>query len=185
MKPLQSVAMGLVIIALSARWGGYDALPDPVGWLLVMLGVRDLPEATPRRPALLTLGGLAMAISVVTWFPEVVTTLDATDDSLLWAVNVPQLAFTAVLCHSLAAMATAAGDRRSASWLRMAMGLTVVVGLLPVLVFGAGITSLEVPAYAAAGATLLLVVWLMFAYAGRPWAADRFQESPAKPAPPP
>lgn len=48
MKPLSSVAMGLVIVVLVARFGGYDALPDPLGWLLVLWGVRRLPD-----PALL------------------------------------------------------------------------------------------------------------------------------------
>lgn len=32
MTPLQTVGMGLVIVFLSARVAGYDALPDPVGW---------------------------------------------------------------------------------------------------------------------------------------------------------
>ncbi len=185
MKPLQSVAMGLVIIVLVARWGGYDALPDPVGWLLALLGVRALPESLAARRTVLTLGGIAMTVSVITWFPGAVTTLEETDASLLWAVNLPQLGFTALLCHSLAAAATEAGDRRPAAWLRTGYLLTIVVGMLPVLVFGAGFAGLEVPAYVAAGVTLLLVVWLLFSYAGRPWARDRFADSPAKPAPPP
>lgn len=181
MKPLQSVAMGLVIITLSARWGGYDALPDPVGWLLVLLGVRALPASLPARRTALVLGGIAMAVSVVTWFPEVVATLDATDDSLIWAANLPQLGFTALLCSGLSRAAAAAGDRRAASWLRTALVLTLLVGVLPVLVFGAGFDGLEVAAYVAAGGTLLLVVWLLFSYAGRGWAASRFAESPAEP----
>ena len=47
MKPLQSVAMGFVFIALYARWHGYDLYADPVGWVLVLLGVRRLPAGTP------------------------------------------------------------------------------------------------------------------------------------------
>ena len=42
MKPLQSVAMGLVIVVLVARYGEYDALADPLGWLLVLWGVRRM-----------------------------------------------------------------------------------------------------------------------------------------------
>ena len=45
-----------------------------------------------------------------------------------------------------------------------------MVGLLPVLVFGARESSLEVPSYLAAGAVALLLIWLLFAYAARPWA---------------
>ena len=52
MRPLQSIAIGLVIIALRAEFGGYDALVDPVGWLLVLLGVRTLPVEPERRKSL-------------------------------------------------------------------------------------------------------------------------------------
>ena len=34
MLPLPSIAMGLVIIALTARMRGYDVLADPAGWVL-------------------------------------------------------------------------------------------------------------------------------------------------------
>ena len=36
MKPLQSIAMGLVIMALDAGINGYDVLPDPVGAAVVL-----------------------------------------------------------------------------------------------------------------------------------------------------
>ena len=37
MKPLQPVAMGLVIVLLGATVNGCDLLADPVGWLLVLV----------------------------------------------------------------------------------------------------------------------------------------------------
>ena len=37
-------------MVLSARFGGYDALADPVGWLIVLLGLRGLPELH-RKPS--------------------------------------------------------------------------------------------------------------------------------------
>ena len=57
--------------------------------------------------------------------------------------------------------------------------LGVVVAALPVLVFGAGLDQLEGVSYLAAGTTLLLVIWLLFAHAGRPWAVVESRESPA------
>ena len=45
-----------------------------------------------------------------------------------------------------------------------------MVGLLPVLVFGAGFSTLETTSYVAAGAGAVLLIWLLFAYASRPWA---------------
>ena len=72
MKPLQSVAMGLVIIALSARFAGYDALADPVGWVLVALGVARLPAELSQRgtllvyaPLVLVAAGLALGLVAV------------------------------------------------------------------------------------------------------------------------
>ena len=58
MKPLQSVAMGLVIVALSARVAGHDVLADPAGWLLVALGVARLPAELALRDTLLGLAAL-------------------------------------------------------------------------------------------------------------------------------
>ena len=78
MSPLQRVAMGLLIVLVPAyfpadpdpAWAFYDALPDPIGWLLVMSGVRAL------RPHLDLdvvgwLGWVALLLSVPLWFPQV------------------------------------------------------------------------------------------------------------------
>ncbi len=181
MKPLQSVAMGLVIVGLTAELGGYDALADPAGWLLVLLGVRDLPRDVPRRRAVLALAALAGAVSVPLWLPGVAEALDRTHPSLLWASNLPQLGFCALLCHSLAGQAGAAGDRKPSDWLRIAAAGFVVAAALPVLVFGGGLRSLEIPAYVAAACVLLLLVWLLFSYASRPWAGSPAPGRPRTP----
>ncbi|MBB6627981.1 hypothetical protein H5V45_11700 [Nocardioides sp. KIGAM211] len=169
MKPLQSVAMGLVIVVLSARFGGYDALADPVGWLLVYLGVRALPADLDRRSTLLGLAALAGVVASVVWFPVVTADLYDADASLGWAANLPQLAFSALLCHVLAARAAAAGDGRAARWLGITRSATIVVALLPVLVFGGGLVSFELTSYLAAGLVALTLIWLLFSYAGRTW----------------
>jgi hypothetical protein len=178
-KPLQSVAMGLVIVVLTARFHGYDALPDPLGWLLVLAGVVALPEALAQRGTLLTLAGLAGAVSVALWFPAVTDGLYDADPSLGWAANLPQIGFTAVLCHTLASLATEAADHRAARWLRLTRTFVIAVGLLPILVFGANMESLEVTSYLLAGASVVLLIWLLFSYASRPWAGPSISESPA------
>ena len=170
MKPLQSIAMGLVIVVLSARFHGYDALPDPVGWVLVLLGVRACPAGLPHRANLLGLAALAGVVSAVVWLPAVTDALYDADASLGWAVNLPQILFTALLCHALSGPAEAAGDARAARWLRLTRTATIVIGLLPVLVFGAGLDALEITSYLAAAIVAVLLVWLLFAYASRPWA---------------
>ena len=49
--------MGLVIVFVSARFGAYDALPDPVGWGLVVAGLLPLRTRIP-------LGGWSLALAV-------------------------------------------------------------------------------------------------------------------------
>jgi hypothetical protein len=164
--------MGLVIVALSARFGGYDALADPIGWVLVALGVRRLPQELAARGVLLGLASLAGLVSAFVWFPRVTSALYDADASLAWAANLPQLVFSALLCQVLSERAREAADPKPARWLATTRTLLVLVGLLPVLVFGAGISGLELASYLAAGAVALLLIWLLFAYSPRPWAQD-------------
>lgn len=171
MKPLQSVAMGLVVIGLTASFGEYDALPDPLGWVLVLVGVLRLPPDTERRPVLVALAALAGAVAVPLWVPATAEALEDVDASLAWALTLPQLGFIGLLCHVLAARATAAEDLPAARRLRFAVTLVVVVAALPVLVLGAGADVLATPAAVLAVAALVLVVWQLFTLSGRPWSA--------------
>jgi hypothetical protein len=170
MRPLQSIAMGLVIIGLHAEFAGYDALADPVGWLLILLGVRGLPADLERKRPLLAAAALAGVVSIPLWIPGVADAIEDVDESLLWAVNLPQLAFVALLCHLLAGRAAEAADPRAAAWLRVLVTWSVVAALLPVLVFGGGIDALELPAYVAATLLLLALIWQLFSWSSRPWA---------------
>ena len=184
MKPLQSVAMGFVFIALYARLNGYDLYADPVGWVLVLLGVRRLPADTPFRGPLVYAGAVAAAVSVPLWLPSVRDALAAADPSLGWAADLPAFAFTALLCHALAVAAKEAGDVKPAQWLALVRTVVVAVAVLPVLVFGGGISGLADPAALAAQAVYVVLVWLLFSYSGRPWAGAPVDES-AAPGPQP
>lgn len=170
MKPLQSVAMGLLVVALTARVHGYDALPDAVGWVLVLLGIRRLRLS----PVLGALALAALAVSVVVWWPPVQDALDDLHPSLWWAANLPQLATCALLCRELATRADAAGDRRATAWLRTTTVLVGVSALAPVLAFSADASDDALAAvYAGAAGVVLLLIVLLFSYAARPWAAAR------------
>ena len=170
MKPLQSVAMGLVIVVVTARLGGYDLLPDPLGWLLVLIGLRGLPDAYRQRSTTIWLGVVVLAVSVVLWFPATETWLDDHDASLHWAVNLPQALVLAWFAHTLAGHAAAA-DQRATRWLRTTATLITATAIAPVLVFGAGIGVLETPSHVLAALALLMLIVLLFGYAGRPWAS--------------
>ncbi|MCR6032661.1 hypothetical protein GGQ22_14630 [Nocardioides sp. zg-579] len=184
MKPLQSVAMGLLVVGLTARFGEYDGLPDPLGWVLVLVGVARFPADLERRTVLLGLAALAGLVAVPLWVPAVAEALEDVDASLAWALTLPQLGFVGLLCHVLAARATAAADLPAARRLRLAVTLTAVVAALPVLVLGAGVEALATAAAALAVLTLLFVIWQLFACSGRAWAgapstAGRSGQSPA------
>lgn len=170
MKPLQSIAMGFVFIALYARFNGYDAYADPVGWALVMYGVHRLPAELPSRGSVVSLGWIAALVSVPLWFPEVADALEDADESLAWAADLPAFGFGALLCHVLARAALAEEEPRAAGWLRIISTAFVIVAVLPVLIFGAGMDDLSDPAGLAAQVTKLALVWALFVYSGRVWA---------------
>lgn len=164
MRPFPTIAMGLVIVAITARFGEYDALPDAVGWVLVLVGARH------RSGLVRGLAVAALVVAVVVWFQAPRDYLDDHDQALRWAVNLPQLGFLAVLCRELSDVARASGDRRAGDWLRTTAGATVLAAALPVIVFGAGVEALETPTYVLAGLALVLAILQLVRYAGRGWA---------------
>ncbi|WP_203337669.1 hypothetical protein [Nocardioides limicola] len=170
MKPLQPIALGLIIIALHAELpSGHDIFADPIGWVLVLVGTAKAQLANARRRTLQTLGLIALLVAGVLWFPDLAETLHGTDPGVIWALNLPQLGFTAYLCVALAETA-APVDPPARNWLRFTAGWILIAGVLPVLAFGAGIGILEEWFPIVAGLSLLMLICLMFVYAGRRWA---------------
>jgi hypothetical protein len=170
MRPLQSVAMGLLVVALTARLHGYDALPDPVGWVLVLLGLHRLELSR----VLAGLATVALVVSVVLWWPPAQDGLLALHPSLWWVATLPQLATCALLCRALGVRALRAADGRSAAWLRTVTVLLFLSAVAPVLAFSADASDDGLAAvYAAAAGVVLLLIVLLFSCAARPWAGGR------------
>ena len=173
MKPLQAIAMGFVFVVLEARWpalGGFDAYFDPFGWLLILYGVRGLPDDLPFRSLVRALALLSLTVSVPLSIPRVIDWLADTDPALAWTAYLPQFAFVALLFHALAKAAGEAGERKPAGWLRLEVTATLVVMAAPILIFGAGIKGLADPAELVRFVVYVAAVWLLFNYASRPWA---------------
>jgi hypothetical protein len=160
--------MGLVIVLLTAPVHGFDVLPDPFGWVLVLVGLAQLP--LPQRGGLRALATLSLLVSVTVWFPGARDSLNVTDLALAWAAGLPELATVIALAHALAQQARLAGDQRARTWLQTAVTLFVVVVLLPPVVLGGGLHGLDDALGVVGSLTLLLFVVLLFRYAGRPWA---------------
>ncbi len=171
MRALQAIGMGLVIVLVRAGWP--DLLPDPLGWLLVLHGVRRLPADLPYRTAVIAFGALALALSLPLWVPAVADRVLAADPSLQWAVNLPQLLFVIVLATALGLRAADHGDAAARGWWFLVATLTGFAAAAPVLVFGGGIATLETPALVISGAVLLTAIVLCFVHANRRWASPQ------------
>lgn len=175
--------MGLVIVLVPANfphdphpaWQFYDALPDPVGWLLVLSGVRALRRHLDLD--LVTwLGWVAFAVSVPLWFPQVNHLLvpeynDAIEVSFQWFVSLPQTVFSLVLVRTIGRAAEeqrprdtfVAGRYGVLTW---AFAALVV---LPVVTYGAGIEQLEDPTLVGIGLVNVVLVYYLFRVHRREW----------------
>lgn len=160
--------MGLLFLLLLVEARGWDVIPDPVGWLLVAVGVRRLPEQVPQG-ALLYLAAVAGLVSLALWPALPGDPLGDVDPSLQWAMNLPQLLFCTLLAWRLAAAAAAEPTARAL--LRLDAGMFAAAAVLPPIVFGGGVRALEQPSYLIAGLALMTFVVLLFVYSGRDWAA--------------
>ena len=159
MTPLQGIAMGLVIVLVDASFGGYDGVPDPLGWLLVLWGLARLGPAVVEGHGLLALTVLCLVVSVVTYPPQIAGRLD---ESGGWALSLPQLAFSFALATALGPLS---------GWLekRFRVMRTVFVGLAvaPAVVIGGDLEALRSPLAFAVAAANVYFVYLLFQASGQ------------------
>lgn len=176
MKPLPWIAMGLVIVALSAQVDGYDLLADPVGWALVLYGVTR-HDRFPWPNAVVQLTVLAIVVSCFLWFPGAADALADHDLALVWAASLPELALMATLCAGFARVAGEAADRRARRWLRTAAAVAVVTALAPLPVLAA---ERDIDDVLPLGlVAVVLVIVLLVRYSSRPWALAALDQTTA------
>lgn len=184
MKPLQAVGLGLVLLALGpadAEPGTFDPLPDPLGWLLVLVGLHGLAGALDERrlPLLRFLGVVALGFSIALVVPAVARWLE-TDPSLGWSADVPRFAFFAVLCHQLSQSALKGRSTAGASCFSISALALLFVIAAPPLAFGAGWDGVGTAGEVAAQAVQIALVVLCFVFASRRWAGAPEPEAPAE-----
>ena len=180
MTPLQRVAMGLVVVVVDTL-GGYDLLPDVLGWALVLWGVAGLPG---DRSGLRYAAVVAAVTSVVLYPPAVHDRLTDAVPSLQWAASLPDLVFALLLARALWRLAQPGaaagalpgahpdarpGDRRLAGRMRLLVTVIVVLAVAPVLVFAAGAEDLLPAATLLVQLMWLWLIWNLFAFHARPW----------------
>jgi len=172
-KPLQWIGFGLAVVGVKAVVGSYDILADPMGWLLVLLGVRRLATAVrlPAATALGYLGVLAFLCSIPLWWPSTGDRIQHGDPAALWGIGLAELLFSAVLCHALATLAQRARSTSGVVWFRICEAGIVVCTVAPVLYFAAGQSWLK--GVGSFGDTLQLVLLVLcFCYSGKTWAGS-------------
>ena len=176
MSPLQKIAMGLVIVIGSAlfppnpspSWQKYDALPDPVGWVLVLLGVFALARADDRFDSSRWLAGLAAVVSVPMWFPQVQHGLEP---SVEWFASLPQIAFCLFLAREIGM--SAPHQRPPDGYVAKRFGLLVwgfgLVAVLPVIALGGDVPELTSTTLLFSTLVNVAFVYLLFRVHRREW----------------
>jgi hypothetical protein len=165
-SPLQKVGMGMVVVVLfaffpahpSPDWKHYDALADPVGWLLVIGGMVALTRHDDVFSTSRWLAILAGVVSVPMWFPQLSHRLDASGQ---WFASLPQIAFCLLLSREiglLSAMQTPS-DRMVAKRFGLLVWGFALVAVLPVLTLGGGLDQL---ASTTQLVSLLVSVWFIY-----------------------
>ena len=165
MTPLQRIAMGLVIVVVDTL-GGYDLLPDVLGWGMVLWGLAGLPG--PDRGGLRAAALLAALTSLALYPPAVHEPLADADPSLQWAASLPDLVFALLLARALMRLA-GSHEPRLAARMRLLVTVTGVLAVAPVLVFAGGAEHLLPAATLLVQVMWLWLIWNLFAVHARPW----------------
>jgi len=174
MSPLQKIAMGLVIVVGSAlfpadpspSWESYDALADPVGWVLVLFGVLALARADDTFDSSRWMAALAAVVSVPMWFPQLHHQLDSSGE---WFASLPQLVFCLFLAREIGMLGAAKADPYVAKRFGLLVWGFALTGVLPVFALGGDLTELESPTLVVSALVNVVFIYLLFRVHRREW----------------
>lgn len=178
--------MGLVLLTAPAgfRFGDYvwDLLPDPLGWLLILSGVRSLRRAESRTSlddADLRILALVASIALIASVPPAVPPLfdlilpedDLNAAALQWGFFLPHGAFLILLAQQIgrAALTQDPPDRYVARRFGVLSWLAWITVALPPVAYTSGDENLVQIALVAIPVTSLAFIYYLFASHRRPW----------------
>ncbi len=169
--------MGLVIVLIPANfparpdpeWAFYDALPDPIGWALVVAGVWALARGSSIDAGIVkSLAVAAFVLSVPLWFPQLNHLLvpaynSEIDTSGQWFLSLPQNLFGFFLAREIARTGQFTRDRYLAGRFGvLSWGFAALI-VLPAIVYGGGLTELETPTLVLIGGVDIAFIYYLFA----------------------
>lgn len=169
--------MGLVIVLIPANfpaepspeWAFYDALPDPIGWAMVVSGIVGLERRSELDLGLVRwLAVIALAVSVPMWFPQVNHLLvPAYNPDLAmsgqWFLSLPQTLFGLLLAREVGQAGQVAGDRYLATRFGLLCWGFGALVVLPVIAYGAGVESLVMPTLILIAVVNIAFIYYLFA----------------------
>lgn len=167
MRPLIWVGLGLLVVVFDFSLDGIDVFSDPVGWCLVCLGCAALPIHLDQR-LLIGIAVVAAFVSVPLLFSTVTDPIGQ-DLPLGWALSLPQVMFVLLLARAMGRAAGEAGDESARGWWRLVLWGSVVLLILPPVVYGAGIAEVLLLGALIGLAAVVAAVLLCFQHADRPW----------------
>jgi hypothetical protein len=162
---LQTVVMGLVIVFVDVPPDGFDWVADPLGWLLVVLGLAPLKAALPNHTGLTVTAWICLAFAVVSWPEGSPATLSP---ELGWLFSIPTLAW----CFLVSDAVADATEGRLRLVMLLLRNAFVVVTPLPGLVYLAGADWLSVPAEVLILVANVLLLVALWAASSRPGLAE-------------
>ncbi len=178
MTPLQKIAMGLVIVLVPAyfpahphpAWAVYDAVPDPIGWALVVAGVWALGRSSELDLTIVRwLAVVALLVSIPLWLPQVNHLLvpkynSSITVSIQWAVSLPQTAFSLMLTRTIgqAAQFREPRDTYVAGRFGVLTWGFLLCLLLPAVAYGADVENLQRPTLVLIGLVNVVFIFYLF-----------------------
>ncbi|MCZ4499422.1 MAG: hypothetical protein JWQ74_1975 [Marmoricola sp.] len=189
MSPLQKMAMGLVIIFVPANFeiAGhvYDALPDPLGWLLVLSGLRVLRRHLDVDVAY-WLAWVALVVSIGLWIPQLTELLPEIPDrlrtsaeleqatkaaSIAWFLSLPQSVMSLLLVRRISEEGITQQPRDTFVAGRFGVltwGLLAVI-VLPPVAYGGDVENLITPTLIGVGLVNVVLIYYLFRVHRREW----------------
>ena len=150
--------MGLVIVVVDSEIAGLDAVPDVLGWVLVLAGLRVMRSRLPGFGGIAASAVLSGVVSVALLRPA---WTDGLPESTGWLLSLPQLVFTILLCGALAVLARKPAVDVAQRFVALRW-LFIVLVVAPALVYGGGLDPLLVPLAVVTVVANVYLIYLLF-----------------------